>query len=709
MKPAGGKARSRFPPPDDPQALLRSGLVKWALITWAALAFLNYIAAHPFSSDAILSVTLAPLLSVSFLDLLTPLGPAALAAILLIAQAAAALALGLRVTAWFCPAMESRPERIFFSLLAGLGIISLFELGAGLAGFFRTELFALILGFAAACFRDAWVELRKLFAESKPGKLPAWALLGLGAVLVIQVGSLISGFTPPHISDEQTYHLATAKWYLELGKIAFWPSNVYIFYPQMDTMLYAPYISLGLLYGIKWLHWAAGLLGGWGLWLILEKVPRPIRIGALLFYFTIPAVWIVAGRAFNDLLILAYAAGALLAALRARNLPGRPGLLYALLAGACVGFAASNKYNGLLLGILLLPFLNFTRLLAAGTAAAVVFSPWLIKNWLWLGNPLFPYFWRFLGGLGWDEHLAWRYKKKLLQADTTFGRKLFEVPALPWNLPIKDLGSGTHSNTGPLIVIGIPLLFLSTGTFGMFGLAALVGFFLPTVFRSIGTRYLIPALPLMILLGAERFRSFAVLWRRRGLLAAGFVMLLFYQASGYSQTSWKDYDDPLRLIFGGESLPKYLRPDALPAPLLPLFLFPHAGCRRKTHPPRRQTAVPRRLRRVVLRPAADAFRPDAGQAPATHLFPGNIQPPGNPEKIQATGDHPRAGQSKAPRHLLRLLEGLGLDRPAGPRAMARFLGRLRDPRMEILGSFHPALPFRCPPGPASSGNAGLRG
>jgi len=468
------------------------------------------------------------------------------------------MTLGLRVVNWFCPGLKSRPERVFFSFLAGLGVISLIELGTGFVGFFRTGCFAIILVFAVSCLGTALTEVRALIRESKPGKLPDWALFCLGAVLITQVGSLVSGFTPPHISDEQTYHLGTAKWYLELGKIAFWPSNVYIFYPQMDTMLYAPYISLGLLYGIKWLHWIAGLLGAWGLWLVLEKVPRPIRIGALMLYLTIPAIWIVAGRAFNDLLILAYATGALLAAERSRGSSGRPALMYALLAGACVGFAASNKYNGLLLGFLLLPFLSWKKLFAAGAVAAVVVSPWLIKNWIWLGNPLFPYFWRILGGLGWDEHLAWRYKKKLLQADITFTRKLVELPALLWNLPMKSLGSGTDSNTGPLMVLGFPLLLLNTGAFETLGLAALIGFFLPTVFGSIGVRYLIPALPLMIFLGARRLSSFGTPRRGRGLLAAGFTALLFYQASDIYQTAWKNYDDPLPLFFGRESLPKYL-------------------------------------------------------------------------------------------------------------------------------------------------------
>ena len=65
---------------------------------------------------------------------------------------------------------------------------------------------------------------------------------------------------------------------------------------------------------------------------------------------------------------------------------------FLFLAGIFVGFSFAIKYTGWLV----LPYAavalrgrHLTRLLLP---AALLAAPWLIRNWIWVGNPLAPFF-----------------------------------------------------------------------------------------------------------------------------------------------------------------------------------------------------------------------------------------------------------------------------------------------------------------------------
>ena len=82
-------------------------------------------------------------------------------------------------------------------------------------------------------------------------------------------------------------------------------------------------------------------------------------------------------------------------------------LRYLLLAGLCCGLAAGTKYNGLISIFVLTLFVPIIYQRSAGkdqqsngkallyglvfaVATFVAFSPWLIRNYVWTGNPIYP-------------------------------------------------------------------------------------------------------------------------------------------------------------------------------------------------------------------------------------------------------------------------------------------------------------------------------
>jgi len=557
-----------------------------AAFTWAVLFLVNYLDRHPVALERIIGVTLAPLFDLSWRRLLGQV-PLFLAAVAVLAvQLASFAGPGNAAFAWLVPGRRTRGETAFFSILTGMGIFALAVLGAGLAGFFSAGSYLVLTAGGLAAGAARFRALRALIpGDGPPGEsparprpfgagepLPGWAKAGIALAALPQLGVLVSGFAPPHVSDELIYHLGYARWYLENHRIAYWPTNMFYAWPQMDTMLYGFGVSLGMVFGLKWMHQVAGLMAVWGAWLLLSPLRRELRILSVLALASVPAVWALAGRAFNDLFIMAFAAGMFLAVKPAVTGSGRAGKARAVMAGIFIGFAGGNKYGGLLLGLALIPFLAPRILVLAAVAATLVSGPWLAKNWLCLGNPAYPMFFGRLGGLFWDDHLSWRLRKDAMMEDNvSVFKQVSRLPIASWNFPIGNYGGGGDSSTGPLIAVSIALFFAGAR---LKEAAAVILFAVPTFLTVIGFRHLIHLLPL-IMLASGRFLGTLLDGRRsrRAILGLG-TLLVGYQALEYFPAVWAAYDDPVKVVLGQEKVGAYLDRRAYPA-----FYFPYTYSR----------------------------------------------------------------------------------------------------------------------------------
>ena len=130
----------------------------------------------------------------------------------------------------------------------------------------------------------------------------------------------------------------------------------------------------------------------WGLW------------GVLLF-LSIPIIIKLSITVYVDLGLIFFSTAALLGILKWIETDFK--VKYLLLAGACCGLVMGTKYNGLIVFFLLTLFVPFIyshfkskvpnaqikaigiRLVFALTAMAV-FSPWMVRNYIWTKNPIYP-------------------------------------------------------------------------------------------------------------------------------------------------------------------------------------------------------------------------------------------------------------------------------------------------------------------------------
>ncbi len=531
------------------------GLAAAVAAAWAILAGLNYLKLHPLNTDSILAVTIAPLLDATWRASLSLVPPAAAAALLLVLHLATLRVMGAPFVRWLGVRPADRGEDVFLSLLVGLGVFALLAQAGGIAGFYSRWLYVALL---AVPVLTGW---RRLAAEVRdasrlrPPALPFWGWLGIGAAVVTQGATFLSAFTPLHISDEQIYHVGYVGWYMWTHKVVLWPTSPFDAYPQLDAMNYGVTAVFNLFFGIKWIHWVVGLLSAWGVHRALAGLRRETRLALTLAYLTLPTLWIMAGRAFNEMYLCAYAAGAL-AAVRLRGTVPR-----SVLAGVFVGLAASCKYTGAFVGLTLLPFLPLRLLALSAGTALITFLPWLVKNWLFLQNPVWPYLYGLLGGTGWDQHLAWRLQKSLMQGEVTLRSKLESIPTFIWSVTMRNAGAWNDGNTGPLLPAMLGLLFVRAT---LLEWMAVIGFVAPIAFGSIGGRFLLPLLGLAFTVvgrGIDPIMGRKTL--RRLLLTFG-IAGLWFQSLEMFPTAWMHYDNPLSLLSTGSAYRTYLDRYAYP-------------------------------------------------------------------------------------------------------------------------------------------------
>lgn len=236
------------------------------------------------------------------------------------------------------------------------------------------------------------------------GKLLALGLLLAGLVLAI---GLLAG-VPPVDRDALTHHLAVPKLYLQHGGIVELPEIEFSYYPMNLDLLYLVPLAFGNDILPKYIHFAFGLLAAI---LIFHHVAHRLQsrfwglAGALVF-LSLPVVVKLSITVYVDLGLIFFSAAGLLALLRwaESGMKWR----WMIVSGVSCGLALGTKYNGLITFFLLsalVPFLAARSCGRAGSGALIrgicwtaafillslaVFSPWMIRNVRWTGNPIYP-------------------------------------------------------------------------------------------------------------------------------------------------------------------------------------------------------------------------------------------------------------------------------------------------------------------------------
>ena len=277
-------------------------------------------------------------------------------------------------------------------------------------------------------------------ADSKTKPIPRspWPAIGFVLVtgpflLIMMLGAML----PAIDFDAIEYHLQGPKEYFQAGRIAFLPHNVYTSMPFSVEMLHL----LGMEVVNDW--WLGALVGQL---LVAAFAPATAvmigltarRIGssraawvAAVVYLTTPWVYRLAVLPyvegplcyFHAALLWAFTRGLRTqdSGLRTQEIrPGDDGLdsqspvlspQSSVLVGLLAGGAMATKYPGLISAVV--PFSawavwaswrsrNWRIALGYAAGVALVMAPWLIKNVVDTGNPVYPLGYRVFGSRHWD-------------------------------------------------------------------------------------------------------------------------------------------------------------------------------------------------------------------------------------------------------------------------------------------------------------------
>ena len=221
--------------------------------------------------------------------------------------------------------------------------------------------------------------------------------------------SLILGFLPITARDALIHHLAVPKWWLIEGRIFSIPWHDWSYYPMLLQVGFTGLISLGHLELTPLYHLLYGILLACSVAELTRACSGTARtqLLAAATVALLPAVIKLEAIPLVDLGLALFSTLTLLGVVRWYH----EGSLKVLIgAGLSLGFALSTKYNGLLFVASVLPFALIgavqakrsgaeivKAILIIGIFALLANAPWLGRNYLITGNPLYPLYQSKLG------------------------------------------------------------------------------------------------------------------------------------------------------------------------------------------------------------------------------------------------------------------------------------------------------------------------
>lgn len=422
------------------------------------------------------------------------------------------------------PALPFHPlAALAVQAILGLGLIALLILLIGSVLGVYSWLFAVFLLAGIFLLRHSirpWLEHWKTWKEiiQNSSTSERW----IGILIIISLSSpLWTALAPPIKYDALVYHLTLPQAYLTAGRITHIPWLMMSGYPQNTEMLYLLAMSLGGASAATVLGWSFALLGLCGLfgWLLTHWDSRSAWAGCAALFVGSTLI-LSSGWGYVDWLGLLFGLGCLIS-LDGFQKTSKTSFLW--LVGGMAGMAIGTKYpfgTLALVGLSSIIFLSRRSLkflprwiLTFGLATTLFTLPWLIKNALFTGNPVYPF---FFPAAEMDE-----IRVSIYFEDEPYG-DWQDVIFLPWRATIWGIegGPGYAASIGPLL-LGFGLLAWigrhkltpeQQQTLWLVTVFALAGWFMWAVGgRFTGyllqTRMVYPIMPAFAALAAFGFRS----------------------------------------------------------------------------------------------------------------------------------------------------------------------------------------------------------
>ncbi|HWZ33903.1 MAG TPA: glycosyltransferase family 39 protein [Bryobacteraceae bacterium] len=445
-----------------------------------------------------------------------------------------------------------RVERVPLAFLLGAGCLHLAVFAVMAARIAYKPVWWILLG---GLIVTACVLKQPNHAEAQRTRRAAdWTLAALFAVIfaAFTVMYVVNAWAPETSADGAGYHLGVLAQYLRARGFVPMPTNMYASLGQGVEMVYAPAFALGKHSAAALVHVAFAITLGLAIFAYGRRIGKPwVGAAAATIVYVSPVVGKDATTAYIDV-----ATGAIVFAafywLQIWDEQRNPRLL--AIAGFMAGYAFAAKYTMFVMVLYALLFVAWktrrVRTVAIFAAGAVLTcAPWLIKNWIFMHDPLAPFATRTFPS---------PYIHTLAVEDWAEWLRRYDIPNL-WSLPLEDTvrGRWTQGIAGPIFLLA-PLGLLALRDRIGRRVLLLGAVLLATYFGNIGTRFLIPCLPFFALamaLAVQKWKPALAAMVAVQAIASWPPVILAYA----NQYVWRLDDFPYQAALGIASREEYLR------------------------------------------------------------------------------------------------------------------------------------------------------
>ena len=385
------------------------------------------------------------------------------------------------------------------------------------------------------------------------------AILGI-AIFLILLSEFILNLTPPTARDALIHHLAIPKLWLKNGGFYEMPWADFSYFPMNIDLLYMIPLYLQKDFLANFIHMGFGIATALLIYRYLNKRTGPISglLGVLIFIST-PIVFRLSTQAYVDLGLTFFSAASILSFIRYRD-GGFKECKWLFFSSLFMGIALGTKYNALVIWFFLTLWIvlitvrdtkNQRQALWNGAIyfliSGILFSPWLIKNIMLTGNPLYPLFKESVSQMfSQNAHTNFFSMREVL-----YEENLWETLTIPVRMFFQGQDNSPRYFDGvlnPVLILLAPFSladksFMRDKLFFI----SFASFFILTVFFLEGqafgmdqiVRYALPVIPFLSILAAmgmiavwKRIRAFPVPLRNI-LTALFFSMVVLFMSINY--------------------------------------------------------------------------------------------------------------------------------------------------------------------------------
>jgi hypothetical protein len=370
-----------------------------------------------------------------------------------------------------------RAEQILFGFVAGAACVS--TVLCGLCAAHLVGRGILLAGGLAAIAAGAWWRPRSAVCRKALPKSKWLYFAILGALFLLY---FFTALAPEVSPDGSGYHLGNVRRIAENGGFVWDYHSIYSAFPQGLEMLFLVAYLFGGMPAAAMVHLAflcalTGLLVSYG----RRFGCAHAGLFAAVLVFGSPVVGLVGSSAYNDV-ALATCIYAVFYSCEA-NSEGSSNR-YLILIGLLAGYCFAIKYTGWIA----LPYAMW-RTWRVLPSAAVVIGPWILRNWLWIGNPVAPFLNKWFPNWLYTADLESAYLADLRHVEGF--HHWWEVP-----LDLTIYGAKLPGFLGPVFLLAPLALLALRYEIGRKLLLTCLIFALPCAFNP-GARFLIPGVPFL--------------------------------------------------------------------------------------------------------------------------------------------------------------------------------------------------------------------